>query len=417
MVITLIEPKHLEWGTQSTNEAMDTSENSDTDLNTGIVNHRVQEEVIKMQRVNAQLHQELLNERTTVAQLKQELSSSQNERGRTQQDLASVNSAFARLQSDHRILKDRSQGLAKGKQKLQKQRDKLENRLGRRRGRTSPPLEPLAAQSASLTMLDMAEAESLSLLSPVPVSEPTVQLPEPLQEPSNQLHPRKWEEWTGNYDEFELFVGDKVDSGCLVGCSFLIYKEASSGTRRVTEIVQQAKEAYQNVQLSAFTPRGKRIPNLDPSYLFSAFTHQRTIFLAPEDVTAGYISTISYSAAASTSGSKTMVLATANTAIGRRRRRSEENDDRPQIRAGAVGEYEGHFARNEDTTTVKRRILEMKKRATVAASDEHTLSTSAAAPPASSLLASTNDVPETAEAPPRINLFNKQRVSNSSEEL
>ncbi|KAF2849418.1 hypothetical protein T440DRAFT_126264 [Plenodomus tracheiphilus IPT5] len=394
--------QHLEYGTSSgatmAHEAMDIWVDEDEHSNEGQANvevkvlvdknqklevekDRLLQDLAGMQDAFTQLQRELANVHVTHAQLQKQLESSQgacaqiqqqfensqDARAQIQQELANTQGTLTQLQSNYQQLQILAKGMLEDKERLQKECDKLESRVRRQRAQTPlsnsthseptkpPPLQPLAIEATSVMMLNDETTE---------ISPPSLLLPASTIETTNEPTLSKWEPGAGNYDDFELFIGAEIDSkGCLVGRSFLVAQEASMGTENVSKFVQQAKEHFVNRQLSALNPLGKRLPNLEPSYLFSAFSErQRTIFLAPEDVAERYIMSISYSVVESLEGAKSTVLTIANASIGRRRRLSEV-DDEVQIRTSTLGEYEAIIARNEDPTKTKKRILKLKTRA------------------------------------------------------
>jgi hypothetical protein len=235
----------------------------------------------------------------------------------------------------------------------------------------------MSIEATSVPMLEDAPTEDLSLgaFPPATIEPPDTSLVEVtpvegLRSHTDSQSPRQWEDGAGRYDEFELFVcaGNNPD-GRLIGRSFFITEEASTGIAMVGQVIEEAKTHFAELQLSAFNLLGKRLPNLEPSYVFNALSaQQRTIFLAPEDVAARYIMAAPYLAVQPSSTGASSVLTMANTSIGhpRRRKRSVDNENEVRITTTIVDGRETKIASNEDLAKGKKRILKLKNMASKA---------------------------------------------------
>jgi FtsZ-binding cell division protein ZapB len=282
---------------------------------------------------------ELLEKHQTIIQ----------EKSGMQREFTDVQAKHAKLQSDYSQLQDLVKTIVAEKEWLRKERDKLDKRLAKRKKRpatadsesprderaASPLLLPMSIEATSVPMLEDAPTEDLSLgaFPPATIEPPDTSLVEVtpvegLRSHTDSQSPRQWEDGAGRYDEFELFVcaGNNPD-GRLIGRSFFITEEASTGIAMVGQVIEEAKTHFAELQLSAFNLLGKRLPNLEPSYVFNALSaQQRTIFLAPEDVAARYIMAAPYLAVQPSSTGASSVLTMANTSIGHPRRRKRSVD-------------------------------------------------------------------------------------------
>jgi hypothetical protein len=261
-----------------------------------------------------------------------------------QKELYSTQTQYTSLEKKHRSLFDLSKQLSDERDLLRKDRDDL---------------------SQELAVIPRAGVDRSLQPEPVPIEAGTVPIFEDLSSDDDMTgfdaqKISRWAAYTGERDVYELFVGLENDfDGCVMGRSF------SVTSTEVASSIAAAKEHFSGTQLSAFTILGKRLPSLDPLYIFSVFSPtQRTIFLAPESVASKYIASTVISLVPGPDGLSSSVLTVASTAIvpwQRRKRRSREESI--VFTKESITEHEIKvFTAGENREGNKRRLLQLKKR-------------------------------------------------------
>jgi hypothetical protein len=261
-----------------------------------------------------------------------------------QQELEASEAKYTELERKHRSLLDVSKQLLSEQATLKRERAELDEILARQQQTElvrSEDYEPLAIEAESVPILEEMTPEAEVAL----------------------LDSQNVKRWDVNTEDYNQFVGSHNDTdGCPIGRNFYVTQTADEGITNVASIMEAAKEHFRGVQLSAFTVLGKRLPNLEPSYIFSAFSQlQRTIFLAPESVALRYVASAKISIAAQADGTMPSVLTVANTAIvGNSKRRLEEENIVVTKESKSERDITV-FAAGEDPEGNKRRILKLKK--------------------------------------------------------
>jgi hypothetical protein len=154
--------------------------------------------------------------------------------------------------------------------------------------------------------------------------------------------------------------------GCLIGHSCYIAEVADKGITGIAHIIEAAKGQFNSIQLSTFTVFGKRLPSLEPQYLFRIFSqHQRSIFIAPEAVASKYITSTEVSVIQQDDSITSSIIAIAHTAIvpGRKRRLSNKHAI-VTTKESTTDKTVQIFAVREDGKSNKRQILQLKWRPT-----------------------------------------------------
>jgi hypothetical protein len=96
-------------------------------------------------------------------------------------------------------------------------------------------------------------------------------------------------------DQFELFISfrNDDDDSYLIGCSFTISKDIEEVIPSIAHILSVAKAQFSGQYLSAITLLRKRVPSLEPSYIFGMFSqHHETVCVALEAAVARFVASI-----------------------------------------------------------------------------------------------------------------------------
>jgi hypothetical protein len=265
-----------------------------------------------------------------------------------EQELADSVARYTTLEKQHRDLKELTHQLFEESKALKKERIELDQRLAKRQSETvtqsAVQREPMAIEAATMPIVE--EHRSTNEVSSV-----------------HNQDLKRWEIATQDQSYYELFVGVSNDTdGCLIGRGCLIPKDPNQGILSIAKVLDGAKIHFHGTQLTAITVLGKRIPNLEPSYIFAVFSqHNSTIFLAPESITSKLVASMRVAVIQQSDSASSSVITVADTTIitGKKRRLSDEHE--VITKEVATDENVQVFTTGENTVANKRRLLQLKQ--------------------------------------------------------
>ncbi|KAF2023970.1 hypothetical protein EK21DRAFT_94483 [Setomelanomma holmii] len=265
-----------------------------------------------------------------------------------EQELADSGARYTTLEKKHGDLQQLTNQLFDELKALKKERIELDQRLARRKLETATQSrvqrEPMAIEAATMPI-----GEEDSSASGV-----------------YRLHNqdlKRWETATEDRGFYELFVGLSNDTdGCFIGRECLIPRDPNQGISSIADVLNKAKAHFTGTQLSAVTVLGKRLPSLEPSYIFGVFSqHNGTIFLAPESITSRLVASMTVAVVQQSEGASSSVITVADTTLvtGKKRRLRDEHET--TTKEVTTDENVQVFTAGEDREGNKRRLLKLKQ--------------------------------------------------------